>query len=164
MCALVGTFVLEEKKIAENEKQLDKRVKIWWSLFKMLGALVGTFGLGSVLEILCKRDRKDIWGPIFLAAAIVMGVSLVIFLSGYPFYQREEQPKGERSPIWTMFKVFTTAFRNRGVPYSDKSTDYFEYDDGGKIPLSPDIPLSRFIITRAHTYIYMYISHTKPIV
>lgn len=151
--ALVGTFVMEEKKVAAEEKQLDVHVKIWWSLFKILGALTGTFGLGSILGALYGTNRKDYWGPIFVASAIVMGVSLVIFLLGYPFYQPEERPKGERSPIWAILKVFTTAFRNRGFHYSEKSTDYFEYDVGGKIPLSPDIPLSRFII-----YIYMYIS------
>lgn len=87
----------------------------WWNVALCSGLFLG------VTLIVYVEDYVS-WGIGFLILAIMMGVSVVVFVLGRPFYRYK---KTLGSPLTPLLQVFVAAVAKRNLPYpSDTSLLY----------------------------------------
>ncbi|KAK4775945.1 hypothetical protein SAY87_023906 [Trapa incisa] len=79
----------------------------WWNFGLCSGLLLG------VTVIIYIQDHVN-WGAADVILAVVMALSLIIFIAGRPFY-RYRVPAG--SPLTPMLRVLVAAFAKRNLPY-----------------------------------------------
>jgi len=93
----------------------------WWNFGLCCGLLIGVTVIAYI------QDNVS-WGMGDIILAIVMFISLVIFLVGRPFY-RYRAPQG--SPFTPMLQVLVAAMAKRNLPLPSNAEGLFE------VPISP---------------------------
>ncbi|ONK76875.1 uncharacterized protein A4U43_C02F760 [Asparagus officinalis] len=88
----------------------------WWNCGICAGVLLG------VTVIVFVQDNVS-WGTADIVLSVVMGISLVIFLIGKPFY-RYRIPEG--SPLTPMIQVLVASFAKRHLPYPSDPSELYE--------------------------------------
>lgn len=88
----------------------------WWNSALCGGLLIGVTVIAYIQE-------KVSWAAGDLILALVMFISLVIFLVGRPFY-RYQAPKGD--PVTPMLQVVVAAMGKRNLPLPFNARDLFE--------------------------------------
>lgn len=106
-----------------NERKKKMSYFNWWNCGVCSGVLLG------VTVIVYIQDNVSL-GTADVVLTLVMGISLVIFLFGRPFY-RYRTPEG--SPLTPMLQVLVAAFAKRNLPYP---SDVGELHEVSKSPKS----------------------------
>ncbi|XP_042942483.1 protein NRT1/ PTR FAMILY 5.6-like [Carya illinoinensis] len=88
----------------------------WWNFGHCAGLLL------SVTVIVYVQDHVN-WGASYIIFTAVMAVSLVIFITGRPFY-RYRHSTG--SPLTPLLQVLVAAIRKRNLPYPSSVAQLFE--------------------------------------
>ncbi|XP_010691634.2 protein NRT1/ PTR FAMILY 5.6 [Beta vulgaris subsp. vulgaris] len=94
----------------------------WWNIALCSGLFVG------VTLIVYVQDYVS-WGIGFLILTITMGISVIVFVLGRPFY-RYRNPHG--SPLTPLLRVFVAAVVKRNLPCPSDSSLLYEVPNSAK--------------------------------
>ena len=125
-----------------NEKRLNCCLNACWLTACVLGTIIAS-GLSNVLT----------WKKKFLVSTLVMGANLLLFMSGFTFYDHEKPTK---SPFIDIFEVLRAAISKtkRHINYPNEPTQYHwenhtpisklhDMNDSGQVLLLPKYQLFR---------------------
>jgi len=109
-----GADQFDDNHAGERKKKMS--YFNWWNCGLCSGVLLG------VTVIVYIQDNVS-WGTADIVLTLVMGISLVIFLVGRPFY-RYRTPEG--SPLTPMLQVLVAAFAKRNLPHPSDVEELYE--------------------------------------
>ncbi|XP_008811508.2 protein NRT1/ PTR FAMILY 5.6-like [Phoenix dactylifera] len=102
----------------DHEEERKKKMSYfnWWNFGLCCGLLLG-------VTVIVYIEDKVSWGVADIILTSVMGISLVIFLLGRPFY-RYRVPTG--SPLTPMLQVLVAAMAKRHLPHPSHAGQLYE--------------------------------------
>lgn len=109
-----GADQFDENHPEERKKKMS--YFNWWNCGLCSGLVLGVTVIAYV------QDNVS-WGAADIVLTIVMGISIMIFLLGKPFY-RYRTPGG--SPFTPMIQVLVAAFVKRQLPYPSDAGELHE--------------------------------------
>lgn len=110
-----GADQFDDDHVEERKKKMS--FFNWWNSGLCCGLLLG------VTLVVYVQEHVS-WGAADVIITTVMAVSLLIFITGRPFY-RYRVPTG--SPLTPMLQVLVAAIAKRNLPYPSDPDQLFEY-------------------------------------